>query len=143
MRRRLARGRAPRHPRRVHRLAPIVLAAAALALAGMNCRAGKSVLDNATGGALRVEVVCDDGWTFAGEVVTQLWFSMEGSLRRLERLEIRRADGTVQRFDRARLELLAEGIPNRDEVAWVVEAEDFRALALDAWVSLQNGKGRR
>jgi hypothetical protein len=106
----------------------------------MQCRAGKSVLDNATGGALRVEVVCDDGWTFAGEVETQLWFSMEGSLRRLERLEIRRADGTVQRFDRARLELLAKGLPDPDAIAWVVEAEDFRALALDAWVPLQKGR---
>jgi hypothetical protein len=118
----------------VRRLAPIALVAAALALTAMQCASRPvSVLENATGAPLHVEVVCQDEWTFVGELADVLVIGTAQVVHRLERLGIRRPDGSVQRFDRARLALLAEEIPDADAIAWVIDGESLRAVPFEKW----------
>jgi hypothetical protein len=119
----------------VNRLAAIALAAAAPLLAAMTC-AHPPVVENATGGEVYVEVVYADGETFGGVLENALWLGQRG---RVERLEIRRADGSIQRFDRARLELLAKDLPDRENVVWRIDAEGVQAVALDDWKRSQGG----
>jgi hypothetical protein len=107
----------------MNRTAALVLAATVPALAAMMC-VSPPLVQNSTGAELYVEIVFQDGGTFSG-VIESGFFLGE---RSIERLEIRRADGTTQRFDRERLELLAKDLPDRTNVIWRIEAEGVRAL---------------
>ncbi|HVH04967.1 MAG TPA: hypothetical protein VNE71_03075 [Myxococcota bacterium] len=107
----------------MNRLAAIALAAVVPLAAALICT-GPPVVYNATGAYLYVEVVSSDGETFSGSLEPALY--LRG--RNVERIEIRRRDGSIQRFDRARLELLAKDFPDRENLVWQIDSEGLRAV---------------
>jgi hypothetical protein len=109
----------------VNRLAAIALAAAVALFA---C-AGPPVVRNATGAEVYVEVVSTDGETFSGSLDSALHLRN----RDVERIEIRRPDGSIQRYDRARLELLAKDLPDRENRVWQIDSEGLRAVPHSRW----------
>jgi hypothetical protein len=107
----------------VNRLAAIALAAALFACAG------PPVVRNATGAELHVEVVSGDGETFSGSLADALYLAN----RDVERIEIRRPDGSIQRYDRKRLELLAKDLPDRENRVWQIDGDGLRAVPHSRW----------
>ena len=111
----------------MNRLTAIALAAALPVIAALAC-AGAPVVKNATGSELHIEVV-SGGETFSGSLADALYLSN----RDVERIEIRRPDGSIQRYDRARLELLAKDLPDRENRVWQIDSEGLRAVPHSRW----------
>jgi hypothetical protein len=114
----------------VSRLLPLAPAVLALALLGAKCAddGRGAIVENATAEPVQLAVFYASGTHWQGSLEGNRSARYDGDFRTLERLEVQRKDGSLHRYDRSRLDLLAKGIGPDEEVVLRVEADGIRAV---------------
>jgi hypothetical protein len=122
------------------RALPSLAAALAIALAAAACggRAGEppakdgkgAIVENATPEPVQLAVFYAGGTHWQGSLEGNSTARYDGDFRTLERLELTRPDGSLHRYDRKRLDLLAKHIAASEAVVLRIEAEGVRAVTV-------------
>ena len=114
-------------------LRPLAILSAALLLVGMTCRGEGTrgaIVQNATAAPVQLAVFYQDGTHWQGSLEGNATARYDGDFGAIARLELQRPDGSLHRYDRARLDLLAKGIAQPDAVVLRIEADGIRAVTL-------------